>query len=209
MAAEKYFAIRYRNGTTSIRFGYWDMVKPHVQGKSGVIFKGFSNKKDAESWIAKESVVYAKDDGFMKTDVIYLFVDGSYSTGHRAAGWGWVCVKNNKILGQDHGVVYDGPIESRNIVGELKATMEAVAWAIERFDEFTIVHDYMGISSWPLGYWSARKFVSRAYNTFMLNKTKDKKVSFIKVGGHRGIRWNEYADSLAKKGYKQRRSFCK
>jgi len=201
MSRIKYFAIRYKNGSTKIKKGTWEQIKPLVNGKSGVVFKGFLDIWEAEKWIEKSAVPYARDDSFMERGVIYLFVDGSYSSLRRCSGWGWVCVKNNKVLSEGFGVITDTHIESRNIVGELKAAMEATHWAGQRYKEFMIVHDYMGISSWALGLWSAKKPVSMQYQNFMKNYVKDLKIGFIKVSGHKGVTWNEYADMLTRKGY--------
>lgn len=202
MSSKKYFAIRYKNGKTLIKRDTWDNVKPLVERKSGVVFKGFMSSQDAEEWLNRCKVPYVYEDGFMKRDHIYLFVDGSYSTRRKCSGWGWVCVKNNMKQAEGFGVIDDeNMLESRNIVGELKATMEAVSWASKWYRDFTVVHDYMGISSWALGLWNANKRISRLYTDYMQKKMKERKISFIKVSGHKGIEWNEYADELTRKGY--------
>jgi ribonuclease HI len=197
---KKYFAIRYKEGNTDLNYDNWENVKKSVIGVSGVTFKGFEHEDDALSWLDQESILYRHSNLAYEQDSLYLFVDGSYSSKLKVSGWGWCAVINDEKIAEGYGVL-PNPIESRNICGELKATMEAVKWYVTQSRTNlrpVIVHDYSGIGNWALGYWSANKKVAIDYKNFMM-QYKDI-FAFEKVSGHSGHKWNEYADALTHKG---------
>jgi len=200
---KKYFAIRWKNGNKVLEYDTWDEVSKKVIGVKGVTFKGFTNKIEAKRWLAQDDVPYRRAGDPYKEDVLYIFVDGSYSSTKKLSGWGWVAVLNGKKIAEDSGVIINPP-ESRNICGELEATIQATRWYIKRCNYLNhlypvIVHDYSGISNWALGYWEARKKIAINYVTFMQSHAHLFK--FEKVGGHSGISWNDYADKLTRKNY--------
>ena len=59
-------------------------------------------------------------------------------------------------------------------------------------------HDYEGISKWCEGQWEAKKEGTRAYREFYRQASEKVKITFRKVKGHSGDRWNDLADRLAK-----------
>ena len=129
-----------------------------------------------------------------------LYVDGSFMKRSKRAGWGWVLVANGKPLARGYGLTYEAAL-SRNIDGELAATMEGVNYFLDCFSvkELTIVHDYLGIAKWVTGEWAARKPVSTNYLDFMKKAISDGlELKFRHVRGHSGDKWNEEADRLAK-----------
>jgi ribonuclease HI len=196
---KRYYAIRWKNGNKIIKYGYWVEIKQMVVGINGVVYKGFDFKKQAQEWLNKQTVVYRKNDN-LEPDKYYIFVDGSFTKKTNRSGWGWVCIKNNQIIAEDFGCV-ENITGSRNIIGELEATIQGISWSMkEKLKEIIIVHDYIGISCWALGLWDAKKFVAQEYVDFIKNTVKKKiKLRFEKVGGHSGIKWNEYADYLSRK----------
>ena len=201
----KYYSIRWKNGDTVIVHDTWDNVKDRVIGVSGVTYKGHLKREDAEAWLNQAPIPYRKVGDSYKKDTLYLFVDGSFSPKRNVSGWGWVAVLNDKKIAEGYGVIHD-VVTSRNICGELQATIEAVQWCLSYKDfpstlaeKPVIVHDYSGIGNWALGYWSASKPVAVKYQNFMASYAF--LFNFEKVSGHKGIKWNEYADELTRKGY--------
>lgn len=206
MARERIYAIRYKSGETELVRGTWYEVEKKIVGVSGITFKGFDYLPDAENWINQDLIPFRKPNDPLQRDRLYLFVDGSFSLNLNVAGWGWVAVLNNENIGEDFGTVIDeNLLTSRNIAGELNAAMKAADWYWYKKNEYMqygkpiIVHDYAGIGNWALGYWWARKDVSKTYQYHM--SYYEGLFEFEKVDGHSGDKWNDYADQLASKGY--------
>lgn len=201
---KKYYCIKYISGETKIMQDIWDNVRPYVNGVPGVTYKGFDRLEDAKCWLGKPTIPYRDKDTPFKENVMYIFVDGSYSSKRGVSGWGWVAVINDNIVAENYGVITDLPEgeNSRNICGELEATIQAVKWYLdypEKVLKPVIVHDYSGIGNWALGYWEAKKPVSMNYQIFIYPH-KDL-FNFEKCRGHSDIKWNDYADELTRRGY--------
>ena len=77
--------------------------------------------------------------------------------------------------------------------------MRAVDFAINNdYKEIELYFDYQGIESWALGTWKRNNKVTEGYHQFMQEKMKQIKVTFVKVKGHSGDKYNDLADKLAK-----------
>jgi len=205
MVRKKYFAIRWKSGKVEIEHDIWDNVREKVEGVSGITYKSFNDYEAALEWTRQEPIPYRKVGDPLQKDKLYLFVDGSYSPNIKVAGWGWVAVINDVNIGFDYGTVKNKDLlSSRNIAGELQATIEAAKWyhshLYPKYLKPIIVHDYAGIGNWALGYWDTHKPVSNAYKEQMFEY--DGYFKFEKISGHTGDRWNEYADQLASLGCK-------
>ena len=62
-----------------------------------------------------------------------------------------------------------------------------------------LIYDYAGIEKWYTGKWQANSGIAVAYTTFR-DQVKNKiKVNFIKVKSHSNDKYNDLADTLAKK----------
>lgn len=137
----------------------------------------------------------------MKVDV---YVDGSFNEQRQCYGGGFVILVpgmstplTGKVIGNDNIL-----ISSRNIAGELMATLKAME-AVAKLSDVTdvhIYHDYTGIAYWITGEWAARKPVSKMYKSAMSLYTSRFNVTFSHVRGHSGNTYNEMADKLAKEG---------
>lgn len=186
--AKKYYAVK-GDSIESVIFHSWPECQEFVKGKS-VKFKSFGSYEDAEVF-AYDKEVYSEG--------IFIFVDGSYMHGKsKYGGWGFVIVQDGIELLQENGRTKN-PAESRNIDGELEATINAVKWCEKHIPgkEVTLCYDYKGIAMWAKGYWKANKELTQNYKSFMMNKDW---VNFKKVAAHTGNKWNEIADTLAKEG---------
>lgn len=127
---------------------------------------------------------------------IEIDVDGSYQEG--ITTYGCVIRKNGKVIKELCGIVNEVEVDgSYQIAGEIKAVTEAVEWCIENhIKQITIYHDYSGLEMWATGKWKTKKPVSKVYSDFM--KTVKVKIYWVKIESHTGVKWNEYADKLAK-----------
>lgn len=206
MAKNRYFAIRYKNGKTEKLYDRWENIKHKVVGVSGVTFKGFDFENQADAWLGQSPIPFRTVKDEYDPNRLYIFVDGSYSPTRKMAGWGWVAVLNDTIISESCGAIPEAT-QSRNISGELEATIEAIKWCLAYMKRFEvtgkpiIVHDYIGIGNWACGYWEASTEVAVRYQKFMESRVE--KFEFEKVSGHKGIKWNEYADALTRKGYEK------
>lgn len=179
----------------------WSECKEKVHGKSGVVYKSFTNLDDAKEFIAKNTVVKSLDEA----DKLYVFVDGSYNEKLNIGGYGMVAVINNNIIYEVNKALNDERfLHHRNIYGEVVGTEEAVLWAIENgYKEVNIVYDYAGIENWVLGNWETNNLLTQNYSRNM-NELKNKiEINFIKVKSHAkesqgGNKFNDVADKLAK-----------
>ncbi|MEL6527228.1 MAG: RNase H family protein [Chloroflexota bacterium] len=126
------------------------------------------------------------------------YVDGSYDESRETVGYGAVILSGDTVLARLSGSV-DDFAESRQIGGELQATMEVIKYCQENdITKIDIYYDYKGIELWATGKWKANKPLTQSYRAFMQNHRI--KVHWHKVKSHTGVKWNEVADDLAKKG---------
>lgn len=198
--AKRHYAIKYRSGKARIYHAEWKEIEGKILGKKGAVYKGFSNQDDAKEWLFKATVPFRDKNTPYSPGVFYVFVDGSYSSIKKSAGWGFVVIKDGKKVDEGWGVVRNlsEHSSSRNIVGELTAATKAMEWVnMHDLKNVVIVADYSGIANWALGYWKASTEVAMKY-------LKDiggwlHRVTFEKVNGHSEIEWNEYADALTRR----------
>jgi len=127
------------------------------------------------------------------------YTDGSNST-DIAIAWGFVILKNNKIVHEDCG---EAPVKRfkkhRNIYGEIVAVIQTIKWCKQNdIKEITIIYDYSGLEEWATGRWKKKTLMTKLYYESVI--TSGIHIKWIKVKGHSGDIWNDYADSLAKKG---------
>ena len=87
----------------------------------------------------------------------------------------------------------------RNVAGEIKASEAVMRWCLEhQVPSLEIHHDYEGIARWCTG---SGKPIKRGpgVSGFYQQAARRMEIRFVKVKGHSGDRYNDMADSLAKK----------
>lgn len=214
MASANYYAVHQITGNQNI-YHSWSECEKAVKGQKGALFKKFPSLQEAREWLEKQTIstpTYPQAQSNAKThfftsnlsptheepppNLVSIYVDGSFKPSSAYAGWGWVAIQNSQVLAEDFGIT-KAPALSRNIDGEIEATIQALKWANEKKIPCKIYHDYQGISCWPMGIWKAKSEIALYY----LNQIKQISIqySFQKVKGHSGDTWNEYADRLAAK----------
>ncbi len=187
---KKYYAVK--EGRTPGIYESWEECKKQVEGYSGTIFKGFSDRASAEAFIDG-------NEGFLKSDAC-AYVDGSFSLENLEFSFGAVIFINGEAL--EFSEKFSDPelILMRNVAGEIKGAEFVMRYCVENnIESITIYYDYMGIEKWCTGEWKANRPGTIFYRDYY-NSIKDRlKVKFVKVKGHSGDEYNDLADKLAKK----------
>lgn len=196
----KYYAIRkIDNKNVNLLLDNWNECKNKVQGHN-CEYKSFKSKEEAQKYLNENSEETTEEQALNSDKVVY-YVDGSYID--NKIGWSYVAVKDKKIKAYNSGNIKETKDTSRNISGELFATLGAVVNAIIMDkNEIYIIHDYQGISSFVTGAWTPKTVEAKKYTTTMkeLIKEYDLNIHFVKVKGHSDNEFNDLADNLAKKG---------
>ncbi len=126
------------------------------------------------------------------------YVDGAWVKG--GVGYGYIILDRSSVIAKRSESVPKGPwADSRQVGGELLATMAVIAWCEERMiPEITLFYDYEGIRSWALGLWKTNKEITRTYVAGI--RRSSVRVRWMKVKSHSGDRYNDVVDLLAKDG---------
>ena len=91
--------------------------------------------------------------------------------------------------------------KQRNVTGEMLGSMNAVLCAIKSgYNAIDIYYDYQGIESWVTGAWKSKNDLTRSYSMAMKGWMSHIDIRFHKVEAHTGVKYNEIADKMAKRG---------
>lgn len=128
------------------------------------------------------------------------YVDGSYNPEDARFSYGVVLFTQGREIHICQAFKHEELAQMRNVAGEIMGAGEAMkrarVWGIKKL---TIYHDYEGIAAWCTGKWKAKKVWTQKYRRFYDEVSRDVEISFVKVTGHSGNKYNDLADSLAKK----------
>jgi ribonuclease HI len=132
------------------------------------------------------------------THGVEIYTDGS-CIGNRI-GYGAVVLREGKKVHELSGAVDDERyVSMRQVGGEIEAVVAAVAWCRENgITAITLFHDYTGLAQWVKGAWKAKNELTKQYADTI--RGSGVAITWKKVAAHRGDRWNEYVDTLAKRG---------
>lgn len=135
-------------------------------------------------------------DESLPNESYQAYVDGSYING--SVGYGAVILHQNQEIKRFSGSV-EHDVEQRQVVGELQATMQVLAWCEENnIMDIEIFYDYEGIQKWAAGEWRANTTATQRYQRIV--QASPVSVAWKKVKSHSGVRWNDVVDELAKQG---------
>lgn len=182
--------------------GTWAECLKYVKGVKGAKYKSFESMAEAKGFLTDTKKLLKKGEDSYPLDIPHAYVDGSFNISTGKFGYGLVVVHDNVIEYIENGAPEDDSKKAlRQIAGELKASVRAVEYAVEKgYKEIVILHDYEGISHHATGYWERRDKSSEEYyntmNSLMTNHNL--KVIFVKVDSHTGDLYNEIADEEAK-----------
>lgn len=179
-------------------FSTWGECEKQVKGFKGAKYKKFKSEAQAKKYLGEtnKKPVVDINKGYV------FYVDGSYSEEKNQAGWGLAILKDGEMIDALKGIIREDDLDlgQRNIVGELIGAIATTQQAKRRnIKEFTLCFDLEGIESWVTGDWNAENQLTRGYRDIM-RKAIDEglKITFNKVKGHSGDKWNDYVDNLAK-----------
>lgn len=197
---KKYYGVRYADGSGRV-FNEWNTCKAAVTGVKGVSYKSFLSESEAVAYVEGSGSLSVYEGAPAKTRY-GLYVDGSFRDVVYSYGFVLVDLEKDQSVFEKYGRGKDKEaVALRNVAGEMKASMEGINYAVSAgIKELTIFYDYSGVEKWATGEWKRNNQQTKGYHEFMTKKMELLKVYFCKVKGHSGDKWNEVADTLAKKG---------
>lgn len=217
--AKKYYAVKV--GLTTGIFETWEECKASVDGFPGALYKSFKDISEAYAYMGWEGqqMSFFNMDSFDKEDNTPIaneiapdtdmpfsnavkavaYVDGSFNATTGVYGYGVVFFHQGKEQHFNGNGNDEELAGMRNVAGEILGSMAAMQYAIDNnIPHLTIVYDYMGIAKWCTGEWKTNKTGTINYKKYYDSIKKQVNVSFEKVKGHSGDKYNDLADSLAK-----------
>ncbi len=207
--AAKYYAVK--EGRKKGIYRTWADCKAQTDGYSGAVYKSFKTEKEALEFMSgtvleektKSTPTQTKSDEIPEreaVDEVIAYVDGSYLSDTGEFSYGMVVLRDGKEYCFSKKM-YDKELSSmNNVAGEIKGAEAAMQYAVdEGLESITIYHDYEGIARWCLGDWKTNKEGTKAYKQFYDGIKGKVHVTFRKVKGHSGDKYNDMVDMLAKK----------
>ena len=190
--AKKFYAVR--RGRVPGIYTAWDECRRQVTGFKGAEYKGFETRADAEAFMAGGEAAHQTRIG-----AAVAYVDGSFDVKTKRYSYGMVIMYNGRETTENEAFDDESLADMRNVAGEIEGSKAAMLWCIEHaVAELDLFYDYAGIEKWCTGEWKTNKPGTIAYKEFY-DWAKDRvSVSFIKVKGHSGDKYNDMADKLAK-----------
>lgn len=186
----KYYAVK--NGRKIGIFTDWESCRIQVEGFSGAEFKSFSKEGDAKAYLTE-----TKKEPPEET---VAYVDGSFNAKTGEYSFGAVIFTDGEALEFSEKFSDAEMAEMRNVAGEIKGAEFVMRYCLENgIKSIKIVYDYMGIEAWATGKWKTNKKGTAAYKTYYDSIKGQLFVEFEKVKGHSGDKYNDMADTLAKR----------
>ena len=190
----KYYAVK--NGRKIGIFESWDECKTQVDGYSGAEYKSFTKKEDALSYLG---IGCQEAFDFMEEKGVKAYVDGSYNIETKEFSFGAVMFLGEEPVTFSQKFSDPNLAEMRNVAGEIKGAEFVMRYAAEHsIPAIEIYYDYEGIAAWAEGRWKTNKDGTIAYKNAYDELSKLVAVTFCKVKGHSGDKYNDMADRLAK-----------
>ncbi len=189
---KKYYAVR--NGRQIGIFNTWSDCQKQVTGFSGAEFKSFATLDEAKAYLTREDSPSAESLGG-----VAAYVDGSYLHSSKKFSFGAVIFTDGEELHFKKAFSDPELASMRNVAGEIKGAEFVMQYCAEHnIPAVDIYYDYAGIEKWCSGEWKTNKDGTKAYRDAYLEYSKKVKISFKKVKGHSGNKYNDLVDSLAK-----------
>lgn len=204
-----FYAVRkgFRTGVVST----WDECQNMVKGFSGAEFKKFKTKEEAQGYLdgtdftsSRVTIVKPQDNE------LHLYCDGSYKDGVASFG---LFAEDAQRDWRLFGLVLNNNYTSmRNISGEVAGVLVGLCLAGQLGKQHIKVFcDYEGLEYWYTGEWRSKSDLAKAYVSAAqgyLNGSQNgvlpginKRLDFIHVKGHSGVKGNVMADNLANRAY--------
>lgn len=208
--AKKIYAVK--KGLCPGIYNTWEQCKAQVDGFPGAQYKGFSTLEEAKRFLAGENLEKppAQQAAFApnaspsdtvpgKSGTAVAYVDGSYDRATHMFSCGAVFFYNGEKKQFSQKFSDPDLADMRNVAGEIMGAVSVIAYALqEKIPALEIYYDYEGVAKWAQGEWKTNKEGTKAYAQYCREASKSLRLSFIKVKGHSGDRYNDEADLLAK-----------
>lgn len=199
-AIKKGFDFQNNKEIKNLKVHTWNDCLKYTKGVKGAIYKSFATEEECDAFFDVGSKKLA--DTVDKSEILSIFVDGSYNESINEFAYGFVAINNDTIIGIGHDKCKsDSENNIRQVAGELLATIKGLEFAIANtnFKNIEIHHDYMGIRNHATGEWARKEQSSIEYYEKMQELFKKGiNVEFVKVDAHTNVLMNELADELCK-----------
>ena len=140
--------------------------------------------------------------------MINIYTDGSYSDKIKLGAYAFIILghENEFIYGEAGRMTDPKWLKSWNIGPELMACLKGLTKFNEIKDEknlgdyVQVCHDYEGVAKWANHSWRAKLDYSKSYVNKIENFKSESKlnISFKKVKGHSGVKFNELVDKYTR-----------
>lgn len=191
----KFYAVR--NGRQIGIFTDWNECKRLVTGYKGAEFKSFTSRDDAAAYM--NGAEHDECEIEQSPGTAAAYVDGSYNAKTKIFACGVVILHNGEETQFNES--FDDPelAAMRNVAGEINGSMAAMSYCAEHgIKNLHIFYDYAGIEYWCTGAWKTNKTGTIDYKRFYDEIKNTVNITFHKVKGHSGDKYNDMADALAK-----------
>ena len=191
--SNKYYAVKV--GRNPGIYMTWDECKEQVNKYPKAEFKSFTTMEEAHAFMENKTVEVEIDS----KDTAVAYVDGSFNVDTMVYGYGVVMMYHGREEYYKGSGNEENMSAMRNVAGEILGATYAMKYAYDHdIKNLVIYHDYEGIARWCLGEWKTNKLETQTYKNKYQEYSKKVNISFIKVKGHSGDKYNDLADALAK-----------
>ena len=191
--SNKYYAVKV--GRNPGIYMTWDECKEQVNKYPKAEFKSFTTMEEAHAFMENKTVEVEIDS----KDTAVAYVDGSFNVDTMVYGYGVVMMYHGREEYYKGSGNEENMSAMRNVAGEILGATYAMKYAYDHdIKNLVIYHDYEGIARWCLGEWKTNKLETQTYKNKYQEYSKKVNISFVKVKGHSGDKYNDLADALAK-----------
>ena len=191
--SNKYYAVKV--GKNQGIYMTWDECKEQVNKYPKAEFKSFTTMEEAHAFMENKTVEVEIDS----KDTAVAYVDGSFNVDTMVYGYGVVMMYHGREEYYKGSGNEENMSAMRNVAGEILGATYAMKYAYDHdIKNLVIYHDYEGIAKWCLGEWKTNKLETQTYKNKYQEYSKKVNISFVKVKGHSGDKYNDLADALAK-----------
>ncbi len=201
--AKKFYAVKH--GRETGIFLTWEACRAQIEGVSGAAYKGFATEEEALAYLKEENSSGTVETGDAKLpleekNLAVAYVDGSFSKKTKEFACGAVLFYHGSQVLFSQKYQDSEMAEMHNVAGEIMGAVTVIRYCMEKdIPALEIHHDYEGVAKWALGEWKANKAGTKAYAQICREASKNLKLTFQKVKGHSGNKYNDMADALARK----------
>lgn len=193
MAKKKYYAVVGGREGSAI-YEDWGACRAQVIGVKGVNYKSFPTLEEAQAFLAAASPAETP----VSPETAVAYVDGSYYQGEFSCGA--VLFYQGQQVEFSEKFHDEGLAAMHNVAGEIMGALTVINYCIQQgIPAVEIHHDYEGVAKWAQGLWKANKPGTQAYAAACKEAGERLHIRFVKVKGHSGDKYNDLADSLARR----------